>query len=196
MASLALLLALPLMGLVAPMIWLTDGRPVLFRQVRIGIRGERFELLKFRTMRAGTDDQLHRAYVAQWIRRNGHAGTDNGQPIYKLVGDPRITRIGRFLRHTALDELPQLINVLRGEMSLVGPRPALPYELEHYQDWHKRRLDALPGITGLWQVAGRNRLGFDEMVKLDLEYLHGWSLGADLRILLRTVPSVLGADGR
>jgi exopolysaccharide biosynthesis polyprenyl glycosylphosphotransferase len=196
-ASAALLLALPLMGLVALLICLIDGRPVLFRQVRIGIRSLPFELLKFRTMHAGTDDRVHRAYVAQWIGHNGHAATAiNGRPIYKLVDDPRITPLGRLLRHTALDELPQLFNVLRGEMSLVGPRPALPYELEHYQDWHKRRLDALPGITGLWQVGGRNQVGFDEMVKLDLEYLHSWSLGADLRILLRTVPSVLWADGR
>jgi len=194
-ATAVMLVALPVMGLVALAVRLIDGRPVLFRQQRIGIRGERFELLKFRTMRADADDQMHRAYVAKWIGSNGQAASANGRPIYKLVGDPRITRLGKFLRQTALDELPQLVNVLRGEMSLVGPRPALPYELDHYQDWHRRRLDGPPGITGLWQVAGRNRLGFDEMVRLDLQYLRSWSLGSDLRILLRTLPSVLGANG-
>jgi exopolysaccharide biosynthesis polyprenyl glycosylphosphotransferase len=195
-ALLVLVLALPLMILVSIAIWITDGRPIFFRQKRIGIRGETFELLKFRTMHTGAPDHAHRQYVAKWIAQNGEATQQvDGQRVYKLVDDPRVITIGRLLRSTAIDELPQLINVLRGEMSLVGPRPALPYELELYQDWHRRRLDALPGITGLWQVGDRNRMGFDDMVRLDLEYLNGWSLGSDLRILLRTVPSVLGGEG-
>jgi exopolysaccharide biosynthesis polyprenyl glycosylphosphotransferase len=194
-AATILLVILPVFPLVAAAIWIGDGRPIFFRQQRIGIRGKPFELLKFRTMRTGSSDGAHREYVQKWIGQNGHAAQLNGQQIFKLVDDPRITRIGKVLRHLAIDELPQLINVLRGDMSLVGPRPALPYELELYKDWHKRRLDALPGITGLWQVNGRNRLGFDEMVRLDLEYLNGWSLASDLKILFRTIPAVLQGQG-
>ena len=190
-----LLVTLPLVPIVAIAIWLSDGRPIFFRQKRIGIRGRPFELLKFRSMRTGASDGAHREYVEKWIGQNGHAIELKGQQIFKLVDDPRITRIGKALRHLAIDELPQLINVLRGDMSLVGPRPALPYELELYQDWHRRRLDALPGITGLWQVNGRNRLGFDDMVRLDLEYLNGWSLTSDLKILFRTIPAVLQGQG-
>ncbi len=195
-AGLATALALPMMLLVSVAIWVFDGRPILFRQKRVGIRGETFELLKFRTMRPG-NDSIHREYVRNWIGINGDAKlTDtNGTKVFKLVNDPRVTGVGRILRQFCLDELPQLINVLRGEMSLVGPRPALPYEIELYQDWHKRRLEGLPGITGLWQVGGRNQLGFDEMVRLDIEYLDGWSLSEDLRILLRTIPVVLHGSG-
>jgi exopolysaccharide biosynthesis polyprenyl glycosylphosphotransferase len=195
-AGLALAIALPLMALVGGAVLLFDGRPVLFRQRRIGIRGETFELLKFRTMHPGTDT-IHRQYVREWIETNGAEkpiARGNGK-VFKLVDDPRITGIGRILRQFCLDELPQLFNVLRGEMSLVGPRPALPYEIELYQNWHKRRLEALPGITGLWQVAGRNLIGFDDMVRLDIEYLDGWSLTEDLLILLRTVPVILHGSG-
>jgi exopolysaccharide biosynthesis polyprenyl glycosylphosphotransferase len=194
-ASAILLVSLPILPIVAITIWISDGRPIFFRQKRIGIHGSPFELLKFRTMRSGTSDQAHREYVKKWIGQNGHAAQVNGQHIFKLVQDPRITRVGNILRHLGIDELPQLINVLRGDMSLVGPRPALPYELELYKDWHKRRLDALPGITGLWQVNGRNRLGFDDMVRLDLEYLNSWSLTWDLKILLRSIPVVLQGQG-
>jgi exopolysaccharide biosynthesis polyprenyl glycosylphosphotransferase len=190
-----LIATLPLLPIVAFAIWLSDGSPIFFRQERVGIRGRPFELLKFRTMRTGAGDEAHREYVAKWIGQNGHAAQLNGQQIFKLVDDPRITRIGKVLRSIAIDELPQLINVLRGDMSLVGPRPSLPYELELYKDWHKRRLDSLPGMTGLWQVNGRNRLGFDEMVQLDLEYLNGWSLISDLKILFRTIPAMIQGQG-
>ncbi len=195
-AGAALAVALPVMLLVSVAIWMFDGRPILFRQRRVGIRGETFELLKFRTMRPGSDS-IHREYVRNWITVNGDAklSDSDGTKVFKLVNDPRVTGIGRILRQFCLDEMPQLINVLRGEMSLVGPRPALPYEIELYQDWHKRRLEGLPGITGLWQVGGRNQLGFDEMVRLDIEYLDGWSLSEDLRILLRTIPAVLYGSG-
>jgi exopolysaccharide biosynthesis polyprenyl glycosylphosphotransferase len=186
-----LLFTFPLVLIVALAIWISDGRPILFRQQRIGIRGRPFQLLKFRTMRAGASDSAHRDYVEKWICQNGHAAQLNGQQVFKLVDDPRITKIGKLLRQLGLDELPQLINVLRGDMSLVGPRPALPYELELDKDWHKCRLDAPPGITGLWQVNGRNQLGFDEMVRLDLQYLNDWSLTSDLKILLRTIPVAL-----
>jgi len=149
-------------------------------------------------MRQTASDHVHREYVRNWIR-NGHAaatnGSSNGAAIFKLSNDQRITRVGRFLRRFSIDELPQLLNVLRGEMSLIGPRPALPYELEHYDEWHRRRLDAAPGITGLWQVSGRNRLSFDEMVQLDVQYLEDWSLSGDFKILMRTLTAMLRGEG-
>jgi exopolysaccharide biosynthesis polyprenyl glycosylphosphotransferase len=196
-AALLLLVSAPALAMGALAILISDGRPVLFRQVRIGIHGQPFELLKLRTMRQTASDQIHREYVRDWIR-NGHAAASlhgNGGTIFKLANDHRVTRVGRFLRRFSIDELPQLLNVLRGEMSLIGPRPALPYELEHYDDWHRRRLDAAPGITGLWQVSGRNRLSFDEMVQLDVQYLEDWSLVGDFKILMRTLPALLRGEG-
>ncbi|HJU11355.1 MAG TPA: exopolysaccharide biosynthesis polyprenyl glycosylphosphotransferase [Candidatus Binataceae bacterium] len=197
-AALLLVLSAPALGLGALLVLITDGRPVMFRQVRIGIHGRRFELLKLRTMRQAASDQVHRDYVRNWIR-NGHEAATNGDSsrtaVFKLANDQRITRVGRLLRRFSIDELPQLINVLRGEMSLIGPRPALPYELEHYDEWHRRRLDAAPGITGLWQVSGRNRLTFDEMVQLDVQYLEDWSLSGDFKILMRTLPALLRGEG-
>jgi exopolysaccharide biosynthesis polyprenyl glycosylphosphotransferase len=210
-ASLILVAAAPILGLAAIAILISDGRPILFKQLRVGIHGRPFELLKLRTMRHTADDGVHREYVRQWIRNgegaaiqadlsNGHHNGSNGngaaqKRVFKLVRDHRITAVGRILRRFSIDELPQLINVVRGEMSLIGPRPALPYELEHYQEWHRRRLDAAPGITGLWQVSGRNRVSFDEMVRLDVQYLEDWSLTGDLRILARTVPALLRGEG-
>ena len=139
---------------------------------------------------------MHREYVKDWIGQNGSANAKpNAQTVYKLDRDPRITPIGAWMRRFSIDELPQLVNVLRGQMSLIGPRPALPYELELYQDWHRHRLDAPPGITGLWQVSGRNRLSFDEMVQLDIEYMEDWSLYRDVEILLRTLPAMFGGSG-
>jgi lipopolysaccharide/colanic/teichoic acid biosynthesis glycosyltransferase len=149
-------------------------------------------------MRQSANDDVHREYVRLWIRNgdtaaaNGHTGA---KAIFKLTNDHRITKIGRVLRRFSIDELPQLVNVLRGEMSLIGPRPALPYELDHYDSWHRRRLDAAPGITGLWQVSGRNRLSFDEMVRLDVQYLEDWSLFGDFKILMRTLPALLRGEG-
>jgi exopolysaccharide biosynthesis polyprenyl glycosylphosphotransferase len=199
-ASVLLLLTGPVMALAALLIRLTDGSPVLFRQTRIGRHGKPFELLKLRTMHRDCSDNPHRDYVRQWIRNGAAAATstrndDAGGTLYKLAQDNRITPIGRILRRFSLDELPQLFNVWRGEMSLIGPRPALPYEIDHYTDDQRRRLEAVPGITGLWQVSGRNRLSFAEMVRLDLEYLEDWSLTGDLKILLRTVPTLLRGSG-
>ena len=197
--GLLLLVSAPIMVLAALAIWLSDGRPVFFRQVRIGMRGKPFELLKLRTMCRDAADTLHRNYVREWI--NGDSASTATQDsssssvFFKLEDDPRITRIGWILRRFSIDELPQLINVLRGEMSLIGPRPALPYELDHYQDWHRRRFEAMPGITGLWQVSGRNALPFNQMVLFDLEYLRDWSLSGDLKILFRTVPTLLRGSG-
>jgi exopolysaccharide biosynthesis polyprenyl glycosylphosphotransferase len=197
-ASLLLVLTAPAIGMGALAIWLSDRGPVFFRQTRIGIHGRPFELLKLRTMRESASDEIHREYVRHWIR-NGSAtaghGADGHPAVYKLTRDHRVTPVGRILRRFSIDELPQLINVIRGEMSLIGPRPALPYELDMYEEWHRRRLDAVPGITGLWQVSGRNQLSFEEMVRLDVQYLQDWSFGSDLKILARTVPALLRGEG-
>jgi exopolysaccharide biosynthesis polyprenyl glycosylphosphotransferase len=192
LASLLILLAAsPLMIFVVVAIKLSSRGPVLYSQQRIGYRGRAFAFLKFRSMHVGNDDRIHREYTRQWITEN-RAHTENGEArTFKIVDDPRIFPVGRFIRKYSVDELPQLFNVLRGDMSLIGPRPALPYEVEVYREWHRRRFEAPPGITGLWQVSGRNRLSFDEMVKLDIDYLENWSILLDLQILWRTVRVVL-----
>ena len=158
--------------------------------------GRIFLFYKFRTMRADSDESLHRDYQRKNIAGDPEANVgDERRPIYgKLLDDPRITRAGRGLRRWSLDELPQLLNVLRGDMSVVGPRPPIPYEVEAYELWHRERLDLKPGLTGLWQVSGRNRLAFDEMVRLDLFYIENWSLLLDLKIILRTLPVMLRGD--
>ncbi len=190
LACVIIVAASPVILLTALAIWLVDGRPILFRQLRAGMNGRPFELLKFRTMRPAAGDRSHRDYASRWIEE-GRPFTDGRQVLFKIAKDPRVTRLGAFLRRFSIDELPQIVNVLRGEMSLVGPRPAIPYEVEMYQDWHRRRLDTLPGVTGLWQVSGRNRLSFDEMVSLDIEYIEHWSLERDLLILARTPIAIL-----
>jgi len=195
--ALLLIAAAPFLAAGALAIRLLDGRPILFRQTRVGLRGRPFSMLKLRTMGSAADDSSHRDYVRQWIRQGASAAQNGsgGEPVFKLANDQRVTPIGRWLRRFSIDELPQLINVIRGEMSLIGPRPALPYELELYEPWHLRRLQAAPGITGLWQVSGRNHLSFDEMVQLDVQYLQGWSFAGDLRILARTLPALLRGGG-
>ncbi|HEV2169349.1 MAG TPA: sugar transferase [Candidatus Binatus sp.] len=197
-ASLILLVAMPVLALAALAILIFDGRPIFFRQQRIGVQGRLFEMLKLRTMKQHAADFAHRQYVQKWIS-NGRAASvstpDDKSEVFKLANDSRVTGVGRILRRFSLDEFPQLINVVRGDMSLIGPRPALPYEIEHYQDWHRRRLDGMPGITGLWQVSGRNQISFDEMVKLDVQYLEDWSLSTDLSILFRTIPVLLRGEG-
>lgn len=174
----------------------TEG-PIIFRQIRVGRGGRSFILYKFRSMRVDVDDEVHRAYVKKLIKDRCDVNQgDASKPLFKLRGDPRITGVGRFIRKTSIDELPQLYNVLRGDMSLVGPRPPLPYEVAHYSAWHLRRiLEAQPGITGLWQVNGRSETSFDEMVRLDLQYLRQWSLGLDIKILIKTVIVVLTCQG-
>ncbi len=166
--------------------------PAVFRQERAGLEGRPFVFYKFRTMTHRNDDSIHRAYSEKLI--NGWAAKD-GSRSFKMKDDPRVTRFGRFLRKSSLDELPQLFNVLRGDMSLVGPRPPIEYEIEHYQEWHKQRLEAKPGITGLWQVSGRSQVPFDEMVMLDIHYTENWSLLLDLKILLKTIPVVIFGVG-
>jgi lipopolysaccharide/colanic/teichoic acid biosynthesis glycosyltransferase len=183
-AALAILVVLsPLMLLIALAIRIDSGGPVLFRQRRIGRGMQRFTCLKFRTMTHNAPQDVHRRYIAQLV--NGEADTD-GDGLKKLTVDPRVTRVGRFLRSTSLDELPQLLNVLVGEMALVGPRPSIDYELEHYGSDHFERFTARPGLTGLWQVSGRNSLGFREMLDLDVRYARTNGPWMDLQILLRT----------
>jgi len=188
-AMLALGLLSPLWLLIALLIKVDSHGPVFYKQERVGMDGRIFLFFKFRTMHAGVDDDRHREYQRAYIngRPDSNLG-DDARPVFKLRTDERITRLGRILRKTSLDELPQLINVLRGEMSVVGPRPPIPYEVENYQLWHRKRLDMKPGITGLWQVSGRNRLPFDEMVRMDLYYIENWSLLLDIKIILQTLP--------
>lgn len=192
-----ILLLLPLFAVIAILVKLTSHGPVLFQQQRLGQFGKPFAFLKFRSMSATNDSNIHRDFMKHLIKGEHDASTSNGsKPVYKMRHDPRVTKIGRFLRRTSLDELPQFLNVLRGEMSLVGPRPPIPYEYEEYEIWHRRRvLEVKPGITGLWQVKGRSRVSFDDMVRLDLQYARGWSIWLDLWILLQTPRAVLMGEG-
>ncbi|HTR65482.1 MAG TPA: sugar transferase [Terriglobales bacterium] len=190
---LALLLLAPLFALIACAVKLSSPGPVFFRQQRVGQYGARFTFLKFRSMYVNNQADIHKQYVKQLIA--GQAA-QSAAGVFKITNDPRVTRLGKWLRRASLDELPQFINVLRGEMSLVGPRPPLPYEVEAYDVWHRRRLlEARPGITGLWQVNGRSRTKFDDMVRLDLQYAREQSLLLDLKILLQTPAAVLSGDG-
>ncbi|MCK4412089.1 MAG: exopolysaccharide biosynthesis polyprenyl glycosylphosphotransferase [Candidatus Eisenbacteria sp.] len=192
------MMLLPLLVLIAFAVKLTSPGPVLYAQRRVGRNGRQFRMFKFRSMSTCNDDTHYRRYITTLVREGNAAGRDAlGRPVYKLVDDPRVTPIGRLMRATSLDELPQLINVLRGEMSLIGPRPCLPFEYELYDDWQRERLGATPGMTGLWQVSGRNLLSFEEMVLLDLYYVANWGFLLDLKILWRTIPEVLyGAGAR
>jgi undecaprenyl-phosphate galactose phosphotransferase len=191
-AALALLLlAIPLL-VIAALIKYSSKGPVFFRTKRIGKDGKPFEFYKFRTMYTDSDDTIHREFVSEYIKQN--SGEKSGK-IKKITDDPRVTRIGKFLRRTSLDELPQLFNVLRGEMSLVGPRPCLPYEWEQYDEWHRRRFSVIPGCTGLWQVSGRSAVDFNDMVILDLFYIDNMSPLLDLKIIFRTIPVMLLAKG-
>lgn len=184
-AAAALTLLSPLLLAVAAAIKLDSPGPVLFKQLRVGRGGRQFWFYKFRSMRADAEEEFWRL-----MELNEASG-----PIFKMRRDPRVTKVGRIIRRASIDELPQLINVLQGDMSVVGPRPPIPREVERYEDWHLRRLSVSPGITGLWQVSGRSELSFDEMVLLDLWYIENWSLGLDLKILLRTIPAVLLEHG-
>jgi lipopolysaccharide/colanic/teichoic acid biosynthesis glycosyltransferase len=193
-ASGLLLLFGPLMALIAIAIKLYSPGPVFYRQPRVGKHGVTFMMLKFRSMHVGNHSEFHRKHVERLIRENVRP-EDLGAPSLKIKRDPRVTGLGRWLRALSLDELPQFINVLQGEMSLVGPRPPLPYEYELYQDWHKHRLSVLPGITGIWQVTARNQVAFDDMVRLDLAYIETMSLWLDLTILVRTPLAMLTGKG-
>jgi lipopolysaccharide/colanic/teichoic acid biosynthesis glycosyltransferase len=193
----ALVLLSPLLVIVAVVIKLTSKGPIFLKQKRLGQYGVPFTFLKFRSMYFQSDAKIHRDYVRQFISgKQDQAAPGGHSSVYKIKDDPRVTPVGRFLRKTSLDELPQFFNVLKGEMSLVGPRPPIPYEVEAYEIWHRRRfLEVKPGITGLWQVEGRSRVKFDEMVRLDLKYAKTWSPWLDIKILLRTPPAVLKGSG-
>jgi lipopolysaccharide/colanic/teichoic acid biosynthesis glycosyltransferase len=177
-------LLLCLAGLVVLIIKWGSYGPILFRQNRVGYKGSQFRMFKFRTMLLNADEGSHRRHTQNLIRSNN--------PMIKLDAgnDPRLIPLGNLLRATGLDELPQVLNVLRGEMSLVGPRPCIPYECDNYEPWHWRRFDATPGLTGLWQVSGKNRTTFDQMVRLDIEYCERKSFWLDVRIILKTVPAL------
>jgi lipopolysaccharide/colanic/teichoic acid biosynthesis glycosyltransferase len=197
-SALMLALCTPLLLMIALAIKASSKGPVLFRQQRVGRYGKCFTFLKFRSMHTHNDPSAHKEYVTKLIagKADHKSSNGNGKNLYKLTNDKRVTRVGKFLRRTSLDELPQLVNVLRGDMSLVGPRPAIPYELAAYQTWHRRRvLEVKPGITGLWQVSGRSSVKFDEMVRLDLRYATSWSPWLDLKILMRTPRAVVGGAG-
>jgi lipopolysaccharide/colanic/teichoic acid biosynthesis glycosyltransferase len=194
----ALLLLSPLMLLLAVLTKLTSKGPILFKQRRLGQHGTPFVLLKFRTMHNASDPAIHKAFVSQFIRAGslGDQSQPRDQKVYKITKDPRVTRLGRLLRESSLDELPQFWNVLKGDMSLVGPRPPIAYEVDNYDAWHRRRLlEVKPGITGLWQVCGRSRTEFNDMVRLDLQYAKTWSVWLDLKILFRTPLAVISGNG-
>lgn len=194
-SSAVLVIGSPVFLLIAALVKTSSPGPVLFRQTRLGRDGRPFDFYKFRSMRHNNDDSAHRDFCADFINGEDTDDDEAARRIFKMVCDPRITKIGGFLRRTSLDELPQFWNVLKGEMSVVGPRPPIAYEFEHYQDWHKDRLKVKPGLTGLWQVSGRSQVGFDEMVMLDLHYISGWNLLLDLRIIARTIPVMVRGDG-
>jgi exopolysaccharide biosynthesis polyprenyl glycosylphosphotransferase len=196
-SGIALILLAPFWLISSLIIKFDSKGPVLFRQERVGMDGRIFLCYKFRTMRADSDEEIHREAYRKNIEGSelANAGDDDKPVFGKVKDDPRVTKAGRWLRRSSLDELPQLLNVLMGDMSVVGPRPPIPYEVEEYDIWHRKRLDMKPGITGLWQVSGRNRLTFDEMVRIDLYYIENWSLWLDLKVILLTLPAMLRGDG-
>src|SRR6266446_158519 len=193
-----LLILLPLclvLGVVAVLIRLDSEGPIFFCQKRAGLNGKEFEMLKFRSMHVNCDDLVHREAVKQYMNGGALNGDGNTSNLYKLTNDPRITRVGRFIRRTSIDELPQFINVLRGEMTLVGPRPPLPYEAEAYSLRDLLRLGGKPGLTGTWQVYGRSRVAFQEMVEMDIVYLQQQSISQDLKLIALTAPVMLRGRG-
>jgi lipopolysaccharide/colanic/teichoic acid biosynthesis glycosyltransferase len=197
-SAVMLLLCGPVFVAIALAVKLSSKGPVFFRQQRVGQFGQHFTFLKFRSMRTNNDHSVHKEFITKFIasQASRQSTNGNGEGVFKLTNDPRITPVGKFLRRTSLDELPQFLNVLGGEMSLVGPRPPIPYELAAYQTWHRRRvLEVKPGITGLWQVTGRSRVNFDEMVRLDLRYATTWSPALDFTILMRTPLAVIKGEG-
>jgi exopolysaccharide biosynthesis polyprenyl glycosylphosphotransferase len=193
--SVGLIFLLPLLAAIAVAIKMDSRGPVFFAQVRIGKNGRPFRFYKFRSMRVGSDQDKEREQNAvEFVRKKGRVAPGEGAST-KIVNESRVTRVGAFLRKTSLDELPQLFNVLKGDMSLVGPRPCLPYEWDHYEEWHKRRLSVIPGCTGMWQVAGRSAVGFEDMVILDLYYIQNASVFLDFSLLLKTLPIMLFGTG-
>ncbi len=196
-SSIAIVILSPVWLIVALSIRLDSRGAILFKQERVGMDGRKFLCYKFRTMNANADEALHREAYQKNIEGTAEANAgDNDKPVFgKVKNDPRVTKVGKFLRRSSLDELPQLLNILKGDMSAVGPRPPIPYEVEEYKIRHRKRLDMKPGITGLWQVSGRNRLTFEEMVRTDVYYIENWSLLLDLKIILLTLPAIMRGEG-
>jgi exopolysaccharide biosynthesis polyprenyl glycosylphosphotransferase len=197
LAVVGLLVSAPLFLVIALLVKRSGPGPVFYVQERLGRDGRPFRFYKFRTMQHNSDDAIHREFAAMFINGDaeGCRRTSGRADLFKMKSDPRVTGIGLWLRRTSLDELPQLYNILRGDMSLVGPRPPISYEIENYLPWHMERLRVTPGLTGLWQVSGRSSVSFDEMVRLDLQYIDRWSIWMDTQILLRTVPVVIKGSG-
>ncbi len=197
MAFVSLVLLSPVLLVLALLVKKSSAGPVLFVQERLGRDGRPFNFYKFRSMEHNSNDAIHRQFAAMFINGDGDGCSEenSGDKVFKLKRDPRVTSIGAFLRKSSLDELPQLFNILMGDMSLVGPRPPIAYEIENYQPWHMERLKAVPGLTGLWQVSGRSRVSFDEMVQLDVQYINTFSLRNDLSIILKTIPVVIKGTG-
>jgi len=196
LGTILLILTAPIMLVVWIVIRLDSEGPALIVQPRLGYKGRVFNIYKFRTMYHNSDDAAHRHYIKQCINGERYGeGTKVRSKLYKIENDKRVTRVGAVLRRYSLDELPQIFNVLKLEMSLVGPRPSLAYELESYQEWHKERLEGIPGVTGLWQVSGRSLLSFNDMVRLDLEYIRNWSPVQDFRLLAKTIPAIFRGTG-
>ena len=191
-ALIMLIVSAPVMAIVALAIKLDSPGPIVFRQTRIGKNHRPFTFYKFRSMYYKADSSVHQQFVKNLINGSSSCSSTG---TYKLASDKRITRVGRFIRKTSLDELPQLFNVIKGDMSMVGPRPPIPYEVAEYKDWHHRRLSVTPGITGLWQVQGRSLVSFDDMVKMDIDYVEQRSLKLDAALLVQTVPAVLSGRG-
>jgi len=193
---LALVVLSPLMALIALMIWFDSRGSVIHSRIQVGEGGKEFTAYKFRTMRVDNDDQEYKSYLIRYIQEDAPYKVDrNGQALYKVVNDARVTKFGALLRKTNLDELPQLFNVLRGEMSVIGPRPDIPFAVSMYKDWHRQRLSVRPGITGLWQVSGRKTLSFNDMVHLDIEYIQRQSPLLDIKIALSTIGTIFRCDG-
>lgn len=194
-ALIGLIVLSPLFAVVAILIKLDSRGPIIFKQKRVGRNGKLFTFYKFRSMIDNNDDTAHIDYAKKYIMNEAEKYKNGKEKVYKIIGDPRITMVGSWLRKTSIDELPQLFNVLKGEMSLVGPRPPLPYEVEIDKDTQMKRLVIIPGITGLWQVTGRCVLSYREAIELDFEYIKNWSLWLDLKILIKTIPVVLLRKG-
>ena len=196
LAFIAIVASSPLLAIIAIMIKLDSPGSAIFRREQVRENGRIFTAYKFRTMYTNNDDQVYKAYIAKYVLEDApYAIDNNGQEVYKVVDDPRVTRFGALLRKTNLDELPQLFNVLKGEMSFVGPRPDIPFAVAMYKDWHMKRICIKPGITGLWQVYGRKELSFEDMVRLDIEYIGRQSMFLDAKILMLTVGTILKRDG-
>lgn len=192
----ALMILSPLMLLIAIAIKIDSRGEIIYRREQVGKNGRRFTGYKFRTMRTDNDDSEYKEYLVKYIMENAPYKVDyNGQLVYKVTGDPRVTKLGALLRKTNLDELPQFFNVLKGEMSIVGPRPDIPFAVNMYDEWHRQRLLVKPGITGLWQVCGRKSLSFEDMVRLDIKYINKESLLWDTKISILTIGTVLRGDG-